>query len=92
MNTRRFRVKHDIDESQYPDLFDSINEEEDGYAVQLRLYDQARPDIAAWGEEIADSIETASMLVEAVAAEFSIPQAHIKIELRMNNAKNGTRH
>ncbi len=66
MNTRRFRVKHDLDESShYTDLFASINEEDDCYAVRVSLYDQARPDIAAWGEEIADSIETASMLVEA---------------------------
>ena len=55
-------------------------------------YDQARPESAAWGEEIADSVETASMLVEALAAEFSIPQARIKIEIRMNNMTNGTRH
>jgi len=34
----------------------------------------------------------ASLMVEALAAEFSIPQARIKIELRMNKMTGGTRH
>jgi len=32
------------------------------------------------------------MLVEALATEFSIPQARIKIEIRMNKMTDGTRH
>jgi len=32
------------------------------------------------------------MLIAAVAAEFSIPQEHIKIEMRMNNMTDGTLH
>jgi hypothetical protein len=76
----------------YTDLFASINEEDDGYTVQVRLYNHARPENAAWGEEIADSTETASMLVEALAAEFSIPQARIKIEMRRSNVRHGVRH
>ena len=87
-----FRVDSDLEGSHFTDLFASISEEDDGYAVQVRLYDQARPGNAAWAEEIADSVETASMLVEALAAEFSIPQGRIKIEIRMNNLTNGTRH
>jgi hypothetical protein len=90
--TIRFRVDSDLEGSHFTDLFASISEEDDGYAVQVRLYDQARPANAARAEEIADSVETASILVEALAAEFSIPQARIKIEIRMNNMTNGTRH
>jgi hypothetical protein len=39
----------------------------------------------ACGEEIVDSFETASELVAALAGEFSIVQACIKIEIRMHN-------
>ena len=94
MTTSRIRVVSDSDlnEAHYTDLFASINEEDGGYAVQVRLYDKESPQSAAWGEEIADSIEAASMLVDAIAAEFSIPQARIKIEIRMHNMREGTRH
>jgi hypothetical protein len=92
MTPSQFRVESGLDESRYTHLFACISEEDDGYAIQVRLYDQARPENVAWGEEIADSVETASMLITALATEFSIPQEHIKIELRMNNAEKGTRH
>ena len=92
MTISRFRVDSDFEGSHFTDLFASISEEDDGYAVQVRLYDHARPENAAWGEEIADSVETASMMVGALAADFSIPQARIKIAIRMNNMTNGTRH
>jgi hypothetical protein len=92
MTTSRFQVSSDFERSRFTDLFASISQEDDGYTVQVRLYDEATPENAAWGEEIADSIETASMLVGALAAEFSIPEARIKIEIRMNNMTDGTRH
>ena len=92
MSSSGFRLKSDVEKPRFTDLFASISEEDEGYSVQVRLYDQARPENAAWGEEIADSVETASMLVEALAAEFSIPQARIKIEIRMSNLTTGTRH
>src|SRR5262245_34762207 len=92
MTISRFRVDSDSEGSHFTDLFASISEEDDGYAVQFRLYNHASPENAAWGEEIADSVETASMLVGALAAEFSIPQARIKIQIRMNNMTDGTRH
>src|SRR3954463_599197 len=90
MTISPLRGESDLEASHFTDLFASISEEDDGYAVQVRLYNDARPENAAWGEEMADSVETASMLVGALAAEFSIPQARIKIEIRMNNMTNGT--
>ena len=92
MTISRFRVASDRKGARFTDLFASISEEDDGYTVQVRLYDHARPENAVWGEETADSVETASILVGALAAEFSIPQARIQIEIRMNNLTNGTRH
>ena len=70
MTASSFRVESDINESHYTHLFACISEEDDGYAVQVRLYDKARPDNVAWGEEITDSVETASMMVAALAAEY----------------------
>ena len=97
MESRRVVIKSDTDVSRYTHLFVCISQEEDGYTVQLRLYnqagaEQAGAENAAWGEEIADSLEMASSLVAAVASEFSIPQEHIKIELRMDNLADGTHH
>lgn len=94
MTPSRFRADPDFKGYRFTDLFASISEEDDGYGytVQVRLYDRTKPDNAAWGEEMADSVETASMLVGALAAEFSIPQARIQIEMRMNNMTSGTRH
>jgi hypothetical protein len=92
MTAKPPRVEPDLNESHYTHLFACISEEEDGYVVQIRLYDKARPESVSWGEEITDSIETASMIVAALADKFSIPQACIKIEIRMDNVKSGTRH
>ena len=78
--------------SRYTDLFVCICEEDGGFTVQARLYDRGAPRHTAWGEEIADSFEAASTLVAVLAAEFSIPQARIKIEVRMHTIANGTRH
>ncbi len=88
-------VAHDLEspsESRYTRLFACISEEEDGYTVQVRLSNELNPEDSAWGEEIVDSFETASGLVAALAGEFSIAQACIKIEIRMHNHKHGTRH
>ena len=42
-------------------LFACISEEEDGYMVQVRLSSEMNPEDSAWGEEIVDSFETASV-------------------------------
>jgi hypothetical protein len=78
--------------SRYTRLFACISEEEGGYTVQVRLSNEMHPEDSAWGEEIVDSFETASGLVTALAGEFSIAQACIKLEIRMHDHKQGTRH
>jgi hypothetical protein len=92
MSGSRFPTESDSGAFRYTHLSASISEDDDGFTVQVRLYNQLTPDNTAWGEEIADSLETASMLVAALAAEFSIPQERIKIEMRMQNLADGTRH
>ena len=92
MRASPFLVEAESDVSRYTHLFARISEDEDGYTILVRLYNKVKPRNAAWGEEIADSFETASMLVAALAAEFSIPETCIKLEICMHNVKAGTQH
>ena len=77
---------------RFTNLSVRISEEEDGYTVQVRLYSHGIPENAAWGEETAGTLEMASAMVQALAAEFSILQAFIKIEIRTRDPRQGTRH
>ena len=60
--------------------------------VQVRLYNEVKPEHTAWGEESTDSFERASMLISDLAAEHSIAQDMIEIEIRMDTLTDGTRH
>ena len=77
---------------QFKNLSVRITQEDDGFTVQVRLYSQVSPENTAWGEEPANSLEAASMMVEALAAEFSILAAQIKIDILMQDPRAGTRH
>ena len=90
--TGPFRFETSAGKSHYTKLFACISEEENGYVVEVRLFNEGKPENSAWGEEITDSFETASELVAALAGEFSITQAGIEIEIRMHNHKHSTRH
>jgi hypothetical protein len=94
MKSSPFLVESPKGGSHYTHLFARISEEDgdDGFTVQIKLYNKVTPGNAAWGEEMADCLETASMLVAALAAEFSIPTECIEIELRMHKPEDGTRH
>ena len=46
----------------------------------------------AWGQEIAVSIDMASVLIESVAKQYSIPENCISINIVMDNFKDGTLH
>ena len=69
-----------------------ITQKEDGYTVEVRLYSAISPENNAWGEELAESLEDASMMVGDLATEFSILAAQIKIEILMLDRRAGTRH
>src|SRR5205085_192577 len=77
----------ETDAGRFTHLFARITEEEDGYVVQVRLHNDARPspEGTAWGEEIADSMESASEMIAGLAASFSIPQDRITLEIRMDD-------
>jgi hypothetical protein len=77
---------------QFTNLSVRITQEDVGYTVRVRLYSHVSPENNAWGEEAADSLEAASMMVEDLAAEFSILAAQIKIDILMLDPRAGTRH
>jgi hypothetical protein len=87
MRTQRRR-----DAPRYTNLSACVSQEEGCFTVQITLYDEAMPKKGIRGEEIADSIETASELLDALAKAYAIPQDRIKIRVQMDNAREGTRH
>jgi hypothetical protein len=92
MSSNPFLIESETRTSRYTHLFACISEDDGGYTVQVRLSNSVKPENTAWGEEIADSFETASMLVAALAAEFSIERERIKIEIRLEKITEGTLH
>jgi hypothetical protein len=86
------RTRSKPDELRYTHLSASVSEEDGGFTVQVKLYDEADPATGVWGEEITGSIEEASAMLDDLAAAYSIPQARIKINVRMANVRDGTRH
>jgi hypothetical protein len=92
MKSSPFLVEPDAGRDHYTHLFACISEEDDSYVVQVRLYNQLKPQNTAWGEETTDSFEAASMVIADLAAQYSIAQDQIEIDIRMHTAKGGTRH
>ena len=92
MNRIPKRTRSKPDELHYTHLSASVSEEDGGFMVHVKLYDEAKPENSVWGEEITESIEEASAMLDELAATYSIPQARIKIDVRMANVREGTRH
>jgi hypothetical protein len=92
VSSRRIQIEAKSAATRYTHLFACIDQEEDGYTIKVKLYNETRPRNTAWGEEIADSIETASRLIGALAEHFSIPKSCIEIEMQMDDLRAGTRH
>ncbi len=92
MRSRLIRIGGKSAAVRYTHLLACINQEEDGYSIRVKLYNETKPRKMAWGEEITDSIETASRLIGALAEQFSIPESCIDIEVQLDDLKAGTRH
>jgi hypothetical protein len=92
MENGRLPQEFTSDGPHYTNLFAYIIEEGDGFTVQVRLISHFHPQQAAWGEEIADTFETASAWIAALAEQYSIPQAGIRIEIRMQEITESTQH
>jgi hypothetical protein len=80
--------------SRFTRLFARILEEDGAYVVQVRLDNHAlgRAEDTAWGEELADSVESASEMIADLAARFSISEDFVTLELRLDNIAENTRH
>jgi hypothetical protein len=70
----------------------TIREEDGAFTVTVKLQNHRKKSEAAWGEEIAPTIEIASSMIGALAERFSIPQKRISIHIDMKNFKDGTLH
>ena len=92
MRSTRIRTQRRREAPRYTHLSACVSQEDGCFTVQITLYDEAMPKKGIRGEEIADSIETASALLDALAKAYSIPQERIKIRVQMDNAREGTRH
>jgi pantothenate synthetase len=73
-------------------LYAKIRQEDGVFTVSVRLQNHLKPDEAAWGEEVANSIEIASSMIGLLAAEFSITEEFISIDIRMDDFRHGTLH
>ena len=73
-------------------LYAKICQEDGAFTVSVRLLDHRDQSKPAWGQEIASSIETASLMIEGLAKQFSIPQKSIAIDIGMANFRDGTLH
>jgi hypothetical protein len=89
---RYSRIRLRRGSTRFTHLAASVSEEDGSFTVQVRLSHEAEPENRAWGEEIADSFETASAMLGDLAIAYSIPQTHIEITLRLENSRDGTRH
>jgi hypothetical protein len=69
-----------------------ICEEDGAFTVTVRLQNHRRKSETAWGQEIAPTIEMASLMIGALAEQFSIPQKRISIRIDMENFRDGTLH
>jgi hypothetical protein len=69
-----------------------IVEEDGAFTVRVRMLNHLKEGQSYWGEEIAATFETASLMIRSLANQFSIPQGGISIKLVMRHFKDGTLH
>jgi hypothetical protein len=69
-----------------------IVEEDGAFTVRIRMLNHLQQGEGAWGEEVASTFDLASMMIEAVACEFSIPTNCISLKIVMARFKDGTMH
>jgi hypothetical protein len=69
-----------------------IRQEDGAFTVSVRLQNHRKKSDVAWGQEIAPTIEMASVMIGSLAEQFSIPQKHISIHIDMEKFRDGTFH
>jgi hypothetical protein len=69
-----------------------IVEEDGAFTVNVRMLNHLKTKERAFGEEIAATFEMANLMVEVLAAEFSITQDCISMKISMKNYRDGVFH
>ena len=69
-----------------------IVEEDGAFTVRVRMLNHLKREQSYWGEEIAATFESASLMIGSLAKQFFIPQNGIAIKLVMRRFKDGTLH
>jgi hypothetical protein len=87
MRSIRFSPNH-----TYTRLHARITQEEGAFTVRVRMLNHLKQGERAWGEEIAPSIDMASVMIDSIAKQFCISQNCISVSIVMNNVKDGTFH
>ena len=78
--------------SSFTRLHANIVEEDGAFTVYVRMANHLKQEECAWGQEIAATFDMASVMIDALASEFSIPQNCISIKIVMQRFKDGTFH
>jgi len=73
-------------------LYAKVCQEDGAFTVSIRMQNHLKPAETACGEEVVNTIEMASSMIGNLAAQFSIPQECISINIRMENVRGGTLH
>lgn len=92
MRHRRIGTRRGRKVPRYTHLSACVSQQDGCFTVQVRLYDESKPKKDVWGEEVADSIEAASALLDILVDTYAIPQERVNIRLQMENVREGTRH
>jgi hypothetical protein len=69
-----------------------ILEEDGAFTVQVRMLNHLNQEQFAWGEEIAPTIDAASVMIGCLADQFKIADGCVSIKIIMRNFKDGTLH
>ena len=87
------KIKNElVDPATFTRLAARIREEDGAFTITVRLQNHRKKSEAAWGQEIAPTIEMASSMIGALAEQFSIPQKRISIHIEMENLRDGSLH
>lgn len=73
-------------------LHAQIVEEDGAFTVRVRMVNHLNQDQSCWGEEIAPTFDTASLMIGSLASQYSIPKGCVSIKITMGRFKDGTLH
>ena len=73
-------------------LHANIVEEDGAFTVYVRMLTHLKTEESAWGQDVAATFDMASLMIDSLASQFSIPQNGISIKIVMRRHRDGTFH